>query len=469
MGLGFCFSQQPFHLGPEFHQERREAVRKKMPDNSVAVFFANPVRNRSNDVDYLYHQDPNFFYLTGYREPNALLLIFKKEQQDAKGISYNEAIFVQPRDPRTEMWMGKRLGPQGVGQLLGFEAIYENTDFSGFPIDFSKFDKVLFFDFQNDVRNTKKPGDLFSLIQAFKSKAGHPEAASSLEMEPKRPNLDSKTLVKIMADLREIKTPDEIYMLRKAVAISAMGQNEVMKAMKPGMSERTIQAIHEMVYKMYDAEDLGYPSIVGAGHNGCVLHYIDNYKTIGSEEMVLMDLGAQYHGYTADVTRTIPVDGKFSPEQKIIYELVLKSQQAAMDASKPGVPFTELDRISRTIINQGLADLGITKKPNDRHLYFPHGMAHHIGLDVHDPGNYKNLEENMVITIEPGIYIPAGSDCDPKWWDIAVRIEDDILITNDGHENLSGMSPRSVAEIEAMMALPSALDQLVLPELDIKE
>jgi Xaa-Pro aminopeptidase len=453
-------------LPSSFHEGRRQAVKDKLPENSVAVFFSNPIRNRSNDVDYVYHQDPNFYYLTGYREPHSLLLIFSDLQTDEEGKMYDEALFVQPRNPMMEMWTGRRLGSSGVIDSLKFTQVYENKNFQNFPLDFSKFDQVLFYDFQNDVRDTRTEGDLYDLISWFKDKANYP-SESSVAIEPQATNLNTEDLQQIMNDLRGIKTPDEIKLLRKAVNISCVGQVEVMKAMKPGMSEREVQGIHEFVFKKYQAEYEGYPSIVGAGNNGCILHYIDNYKpSIESDEMMLMDLGAEYHGYTADVTRTIPVDGKFSPEEKAIYDLVYVAQDSAIKMCKPGVTFQELGMIARTIINQGLTELGITDAPTDRHLYYPHGLSHHIGLDVHDHGNYNELAENMVITIEPGIYIPSGSDCDEKWWGIAVRIEDDILITRDGFELLSAYAPRTSAAIEEMMSRQSALEDFILPDLD---
>lgn len=456
-------------LSSEFHHKRRTLVREKMPANSVAVFFANPVRNRANDVDYIYHQDPNFFYLTGYKEPHAVLLIFKEEQKGSQG-KYKEIIFVRPRDPMREMWTGRRLGLGGVKEKLSFNQVFKNTEFENYNVDFSKFDKVLFYDFFNDVRDTQVEGDLYDLISWFKQKSGYPTEAD-LTIESTANNLDMEALDQIMKDLRGIKTKEELGLLRKAVDISCIAQAEVMKAMKPGMSEFEIQGIHEFVFKKYRAEHEGYGSIVGAGHNGCILHYIENHKpAVKSDEMILMDLGAEYHGYTADITRTVPVDGKFSAEEKAIYDLVYQAQNEAIKACKPGVNLSrDLDvAIARRIINEGLVDLGIIKRVDERHLYYPHGLGHHIGLDVHDKGNYDYLEPNMVITIEPGIYIPEGSKCDPKWWGIAVRIEDDILITEDGYELLSDLVPRTSDDIERLMKEPSPLDSFILPELEKK-
>lgn len=459
-------------LSKEFHRERRDKLREKLPPNSVAVFFANPVRNRANDVDYVYHQDPDFYYLTGYREPNAVLLVFKDKQRAANNAAYDEIIFVQPRHELYEMWNGRRLGTAGVKERLGLEQVFNNSEFAKYNLDFSTFDEVLFFDFHNDVRNDERDqADLFDLIAQFKTKVGYPSEATSLKVvrEPQKNNLNVEDLAGIMNKLRGIKTEEELVLIRKAVSISCMGQREVMKAIKPGMSEREIQGIHEFVFKKYQAENVGYPSIVGAGHNGCILHYIDNYKpNITNKELILMDLGAEYHGYTADITRTIPVSGKFSPEQKQIYELVLRAQEEAMKICKPGTTFDELTQATRRVINQGLYELGVIKSPDQRHMYYPHGCCHHIGLDVHDRGDYDLLRENMVITIEPGIYIPENADCDPKWWGIAVRIEDDFLLTKDGNEHLSALAPRTVADIEELMKQPSALDDFILPDLDKK-
>jgi Xaa-Pro aminopeptidase len=200
------------------------------------------------------------------------------------------------------------------------------------------------------------------------------------------------------------------------------------------------------------------------------LHYIDNYKpNVTNKELILMDLGAEYRGYTADITRTIPVSGKFSPEQKQIYELVLLAQEEGMKVCKPGATMQDINQVTRDVINKGLKDLGIIKEDSESRQYYPHGCCHHIGLDVHDRGSRGAMAEGTVITIEPGIYIPENAKCDKKWWGIAVRIEDDYAVTKDGYEHLSTAAPRTVADIEALMKQPSALDDFVLPDLDKKK
>ncbi len=515
------------YLNAAFHAERREALRKMMPANSVAVFFVNPIRNRSNDVDYLYHQDPNFYYLTGYKEPNSVFVLFSENQLGSKNDTYNEILFVQEKNPKAEMWTGKRLGVEGAKNELGFKKVLPTKAFKTININYNNFDKVFFVDFKEDYRDDKKnTTDLFSLIEAFKHNSGYnfvkhisaskqkayklirsttiknsanvaqilgkalvdnPELQSdeiieqyvnssdvNLHLELKTKvlnlksvtNLDNETLSTFMAGLREIKTDEEVKLIKRAVQISAIGQQEIMKAMHNTMSELEIQGVHEFVYKKYGAEYEGYPSIVGAGNNGCVLHYVENSKTNVGDNLVLMDLGAEYHGYTADVTRTIPANGTFNPEQKLIYDLVYEAQEAGINAAVIGNNFGEPTRVAMEIITKGLKQLGIIKNNNEARRYFPHGATHHIGLDVHDPGLYGALKENMVVTVEPGIYIPDGSPCDKKWWGIAVRIEDDILITGNGPVNLSAEAPRKSSEIETFMKQTSVLNNFELPKID---
>ena len=282
------------YLKPSFHAEKRAQLRSIMPNNSVAIFFANPIRNRANDTDYLYHQDPNFYYLTGYPEPHAVLLIFKDFQTSDQG-KYNEILFVQPRNPMAELWLGRRLGDEGAKDKLALNNVFNNTEFENYNLDFSKFDQVLFYDFFNDVRDdARNKSDLFDLIAQFKAKVGYPTDAPTLVQEPERQNLNTSLLDTLMANMRGIKTAEEIALIRKAVDISCIGQVEVMKAMKPGMSEREVQGIHEFVFKKYGSEYEGYNSIVGAGNNGCILHYVENnLPEVVSNEMILMDLGSR--------------------------------------------------------------------------------------------------------------------------------------------------------------------------------
>jgi Xaa-Pro aminopeptidase len=453
-------NQPKDYLTKDFHAGRRDALRKIMPDNSVMAVFAYPTRTFSNDVEYLYHASPDMYYFSGYKEPHSLLLIFKDKQTDSLGNEFNEIIFVQKKNAQAEQWTGKRLGIEGAKGKLGFKMAYNGGDFKKITIDFSKFSKILYEKFPVDVPNGFDNADLFDLIQQFKEKTAMPEKITG------QSRFDNRTYNALTAQLREIKTPEELDLLRKAVEISCKGQNEVMKAVRPDMSELEIQGLHEYVHKRYGAEGVGYGSIIGAGENGCILHYMENTKTKVGTSMLLMDVGAEYHGYTADVTRTVPVDGKFSDEERAIYQLVYDAQEAAFKTLKDGSAWGDASKAAFNVIAEGLLKLGITKTKSDAARYFPHGLGHHIGMDVHDRGSYDKLKKDMVITIEPGIYIPEGSDCDKKWWSIAVRIEDDLLITEKGYELLSHFAPRKIEDIEKMISEKSVIDNYKLPPLE---
>lgn len=445
------------YLAKEFHKGRREAARALMPDSSVMVVFAAPTRTFANDVEYLYHQNPDLYYFTGYKEPHAVLFLFKQPQKAYDGSFYNELFFVQKKDARSEQWTGRRLGAAGAKEQLGLQAVYTGDEFKNFELDIRPFSKIIMDALPDDVKKGGSGGDLYNLIQEFKTKT------SLTDLKDAR--IDTKTFRQITGQLREIKTPEEMYLIRKAVEISCMGQNEVMKTLRPDMSELEIQGLHEFIHKKYGAENVGYGSIVGAGDNGCILHYMENTKTKIGTTMLLMDVGASYHGYTSDVTRTVPAKGKFSPEERHIYQLVYDAQEAAFKLLKDGAKWADAGAAAKEIIAEGLLKLGIIKDKKDVGKYYPHGLSHHIGLDVHDKGVSPTLKKDMVITIEPGIYISSNSDCDKKWWGIGVRIEDDALITENGYELLSSFAPRSIDAIEKMMAEKSVLDNYKVPAL----
>ncbi|TKC10792.1 M24 family metallopeptidase [Pedobacter polaris] len=446
----------------EFHANRREALRNSMPESSVMAVFAFPMRNFSNDVDYLYHQNPDLYYFTGYKEPDAVLFIFKDAQTDDKGNTYKELFFVQKRNPMQESWTGKRLGTEGVKEKLGINMAFNGSDFKDFPVDLSKFTNIIYSLPPDLVMAKSETVNLAGLVNSFLRKAN-----ISLD-QTTNVNTARRTYYKLTGQLREIKTPEETTMLRKAVEISCQGQNEVMKAAHANMSEFEIQGLHEFVHKKYGAENVGYGSIIGAGENGCILHYVTNTKTKVGNSLILMDVGAEYHGYTADVTRTIPASGKFTADEKLIYQIVYDAQEAAFKTLKDGSSFAAASNAANEVISEGLFKLGIIKDKKDYRKYYTHGLGHHIGLDVHDRAATNKLLKNMVITIEPGIYIAPNSDCDKKWWGMAVRIEDDVLITQDGYELLSSFAPRSIADVEKKMAEKSALDNFKLPVLKSK-
>jgi len=426
-------------LPASFHKERRDSLRAMMPDSTVAVFFSAPERNRSNDVYYEYHQDPNFYYLSGLREPNSMLIIYK-EEQDFGEFKSNEVIFVQERDEFSEVWNGRRLGVEGAVENLGVSKVLSNEDFKKFKAQFENLERVYFQKpYALEEQDTSETTNLSGLFTAFNQKlTGTSDVAE-------------KHLQMMMAKLRQVKTEEELVLLRKAIEITCEAQNELMRQINDSMKEYQTEAIIEYVFKRNGAEYPGFPSIQGSGENSCILHYTSNRRPLKNGGLLVSDVGAEYHGYTADVTRTIPPDGAFSEEEAAIYNLVLKAQQAGIDAAVVGNSFWAPHKAAQEVIIEGLKELGIIKKNIEVRKYFMHGTSHYLGLDVHDAGLYMALEEGNVITVEPGIYIAEGSDCDPKWWNIGVRIEDDILITQDGPENLSAKSPRTIGEIMRLM------------------
>ena len=462
LSTNYSYTQEYFDdLGPEFHKKKRQEFRSLMPANSVAFIFTSPIMKRSNDTDYMYHQDPNFYYLTGWREPHGVLVIFKDDQFDSDG-SYNEIMYVRERNEYREMWDGRRLGIKGA-KKMSFDRVKLRSEFIENTIPIENFSNILNTNIRDDVRDFKDDKyDLFDIQNKFQEIVSKKESDMLGDLNKQ---FFSSSINQIMSKLRQTKDPLEIELLTKAIRISALAQIEVMRAIHNDMTEREVQGIHEFIYRKYGAAHEGYNSIVGAGGNACVLHYVTNEDMDIKDKLILMDVGAEYRGYTADVTRTIPVNGKFNNEQKIIYDLVYKSQEEAIKEAIIGNSFNDIYLKSYDIIAKGLIDLGIIDDYREARKYYPHGVSHHIGLDVHDPGS-RDLMENMVITVEPGIYIPENSNTDPKWWNIGVRIEDDILITNSGPVNLSIDAPRRSDEIEVIMAQDSPINQLVLPDIN---
>jgi Xaa-Pro aminopeptidase len=261
----------------------------------------------------------------------------------------------------------------------------------------------------------------------------------------------SGRLFPILASLRVKKSADELRLLRHAANASAMGHREVLRSVHPGMREYEVMALVEYVFARNGCESVGYNSIVGSGPNSCILHYEDDRRLIQNGDIICMDAAGEYHGYSADVTRSFPANGKYSSAQRAIYQLVLAAQDAGIAECKPGNAFGAPGVAAAKVVSDGLIRLGIMKSANELGKYLPHGVSHYIGLDVHDAHGDNTLHPGYVLTVEPGIYIRAGSPCDPKWWNIGIRIEDDILVTEKEPENLSAGVPRKIDEIEALM------------------
>jgi len=271
------------------------------------------------------------------------------------------------------------------------------------------------------------------------------------QLEEQYPNLTVKSSGSLVSDLRSVKSSAELVLMQKAIDATVSGCVEAMKSCEPGMHEYELQSVIEYCYTRCGCEFYGFPSIVGSGPNTLSYHYDANRRQMNSGELVVMDVGAEYHGYSADVTRTIPVNGTFSPAQKEIYELVLTAQNSAIKEVKSNVPMNASGIKALEVLGEGLVKLGIIQDKNEVKKYCPHGISHFVGLDVHDVGSREKLLPGMVFTIEPGLYIPDSTNCDKKYWGIGIRIEDDVLVTENGCKVLSKAAPRTIEDIEMLM------------------
>jgi Xaa-Pro aminopeptidase len=427
---------------PSFHKHNRERLLSMLPDSSIAIFFANDLKVRNNDVDYLFRQSNSLLYLTGlYEEPNAALIL-SKFPMPFQNTATTELMFVQPRNALMETWTGRRLGAEGAMQKLGLNAAMIIDSLRPYLF------QTLLKTYRANIKRVflsypakdyaDSDGDIARLVKTIDEELRKDKSLIIQNASP------------LLGQLRQIKHPIEIEMIQKATDATVAAHLEAIKSCEPNMYEYELAAVAEYVFKKKGCEYTAYPSIVGAGENSVILHYNTTRKKMFEGELVLMDMGGEYHGYATDVTRTIPVNGKFSPEQKLIYDLVLAAQDSAIAQCKPGNSFRAPHQKAVEVIAEGLFKLGLIQDKSDYRRYFMHGTSHSVGLDVHDP-NMAVLQAGQVFTVEPGIYIPEGSPCERKWWNIGVRLEDMVLITENGAKILSAALPRKTEEIEALM------------------
>ncbi|HVZ41628.1 MAG TPA: aminopeptidase P N-terminal domain-containing protein [Candidatus Kapabacteria bacterium] len=424
----------------EEYARRRADVLARLDTSSAMLLLAAEVRNRSNDVDYQYRQRNSLLYLTGVTEEGAALLLVPRPIR-VDGVLTSQVLFVQPRNASTEIWTGLLMGPATAAKITGIPVVLPGSRLHGVVDSALQHITMLYFDgWPQGVEHEPLTGASFDL-----------EHEGQMQLARGHAHLKVAEAAGILNPMRVIKSPVEIALMRRAIDISIEGHRATMRSARPGMHEYELAATMEYQFHRLGSEYPGYPSIVGSGPNSCILHYETNRRAAQDGDLVLMDCGAEYHGYSADVTRTFPISGTFSAEQRAIYDLVFEAQTAGIDACRPGSDFHSAHRKATEIIASGLKRLGIINDERDYRKYFMHGTSHFLGLDVHDVGVPGELQPGMILTVEPGIYIPAGSDCDPKWWNIGVRIEDDILVTRDAPVNLSGALARSASDIEALV------------------
>ena len=416
-----------------------------LPKNSAVVIAGASTQYRNADSSHAFRQDSNFWYLSGFNEAESTLVLLVNEKNNVQSIA-----FVPEKDELKEIWDGYRAGPEGAMKDHGFDLAFNNTEIDQRLPDLLAGHNQVFY----PVGKSKTlDADIIEWIKSAKSKDRHSSAIDIADASSK------------VGNQRLIKDEDEIKIMKKACQISAEAHVEAMKFVKPGMTEQEMEAFYQYEFSKRGGRFSAYTPIVAGGENACVLHYVENSKPLIDGELLLVDAGCEFELYASDITRTFPINGKFTAPQLAIYEVVLEAQVKSIEAISTNNNVMDAQTISEKVITQGLIDLGILQgSMEELHAagafkdFYMHKIGHWLGIDVHDAGDYMEdgdymkFKPGMVTTVEPGIYISSSSDVEDKWKGIGIRIEDDILVTAEGNENLTAFVPSDPKEIEALMA-----------------
>jgi Xaa-Pro aminopeptidase len=434
-------------LPPKEFKERRRRLMRSMKKNSVAIIASAPAVIRNRDVEYPYRQHSDFHYLTGFHEPEAVAVLIP----DRKEGSY--LLFCRPFDPEKAIWTGRHAGLEGAVDLHGADAAFPIETLESELPDLLRGRDQVYFPIGEDADLDEA---VFGAIRGLKQEArsGTIVPGTFTDIAP------------LIHELRLIKTPQEIRIMRKAAAVSVLGHLRAMRATRPKRHEYEIEAELAHEFARNGMRNLAYPSIVAGGSNACVLHYTENDQKLKDGDLLLIDAGAEHQNYASDITRTFPVNGTFSPAQRALYDVVLEAQLAAIDTIRPGTPWNAPHEAAVRILTQGLVRLGLLQgKPSQLirseayRRFYMHRTGHWLGMDVHDVGAYRvegawrSLEAGMVLTVEPGLYVAEGAEgVDPAFHGIGIRIEDDVLVTPEGYEVLTQDLPKRAEDIENLMA-----------------
>ncbi|MEA5495870.1 aminopeptidase P N-terminal domain-containing protein [Limnoraphis robusta] len=429
------------------YQQRREQLMAKI-GTGTAIFRSAPMAVMHNDVEYNFRQDSDFFYLTGFNEPNAVAVLAPHHEK------HKFVLFVQPKDPEKETWTGYRTGVEKAKEVYGADEAYPIAELDEkLPQYLQKADRIYYRLGQDEAFNNKVLKHWQKLMRVYPKHGTGPIALQ-----------DAGTLLHPM---RLLKSETELELMRKAANISVKAHNHARTFAQAGRYEYEIQAEMEHLFGLNGGTP-AYPSIVASGANACILHYVENNRQLQEGDLLLIDAGCSYKYYNADITRTFPIGGKFTPEQKTIYEIVLKAQIAAIEQVKPGNPYQQVHDSAVRVIVEGLMELGLLTgdieeiiKEEKYKPFYMHRTGHWLGLDVHDVGVYQwgenpqELQPGQVLTVEPGIYISpeikpveGQPEVDQRWRGIGVRIEDDVLVTPQGYDVLTAGVPKSIEEME---------------------
>ena len=428
------------------YQRRRKRLMDMIGSDSIAILPTASVYIRNRDVEFPFRPDSDFYYLTGYPEPEAVAVL-APDRADGEYL-----LFCRERDEEMETWHGRRAGLEGAMEIYGADDAFPIEDMDDILPGLIEDHERIFYNMGNDQNFDQR---VLGWVNQVRGKARTGVVAPD----------EFISLNHFLHDMRLYKSRHEIKLMRQAARISASAHKRAMQNCKPGMHEYQIEAELTHEFLRNGARAAAYPSIVGSGANGCILHYTENQDEIEKGDLLLIDAGAEYQGYASDITRTFPVSGKFTTAQRQAYDLVLAAQLAAIEEVKPGNHWNDPHDAAVRVLTEGMVDLGILKGDPDELIkdqvytkYYMHRTGHWIGMDVHDVGDYKldgewrMLEPGMVMTVEPGLYLPAGMRGLPKkWWNIGIRIEDDVLVTKDGYEVLSKDAPKTADDIQELM------------------
>ena len=427
------------------YADRRSKLGAMLPKNSAVVIAGAAVQYRNADSSHSFRQDSNFWYLTGFNEPESTLVLLINESKDVQSIA-----FVPKKDALKEIWDGYRAGPNGAVKDHGFDLAFDNTEIDErLPDLLAGYNQV----FYPVGKSQKLDADVIDWIKTARSKDRHSSPIDIADASSK------------IGNERLIKDKDEIEIMKKACQISAEAHVEAMKFVKPGMNEQELEAFYQYQFSKRGGRFAAYTPIVAGGENACVLHYVENSKALKDGDLVLVDAGCEFELYASDITRTYPINGKFTAAQLAIYEVVLEAQQKSIEAVTVNNNVMDSQIISEKVITQGLIDLGILNgSMEELHEtgafkdFYMHKIGHWLGIDVHDAGDYTEdgeymkFKPGMVTTVEPGIYISSTANVKDQWKGIGIRIEDNILVTAKGNQNLTDFVPSNPKEIEALMA-----------------
>jgi Xaa-Pro aminopeptidase len=420
---------------------------RRMEPNSVAILPSAREALRSNDTHYRYRQNSDFYYVTGFDEPESIAVVAPSHAE------HKYTLFVRPRDPEREVWDGRRAGIEGAKDLHGADASFPVEEFREKLGDLINGAKHLYYRIGEDAELDAVIVKQIIRMRALGRRGMHaPESITD-------PGV-------VLHEMRLIKSAEEIALMERAASITAEAHREAMRAAKPGMNEYEIEALIEYTFRKRGAAAPAYTTIVGAGANATVLHYVSNNATMRDGDLLLVDAGAEYDGYAADITRTFPVNGRFTEAQRDIYNLVLETQLASIEMVRPGVTMEGLRQHSIEMLTEGMVRLNLLEGEPAKLIeeekykrFYMHGLGHYLGMDVHDVGRYQQdgsprpVEAGMVMTVEPGLYVAADAENVPdKYRGIGIRIEDDVLVTEDRHRVLTHEAPKQIEEIEALMS-----------------